>query len=191
MKIIGLTYDGARTELAVKGDSALLVNEKPFFLPDTVSRIMAQPCLVLRVSKLGKNIAERFASRYYDACTVGTDLWADQVHAGTILSGVQPAIAHSLDGSFPIGNLISTEGMYNLRWEISDPVGTPLRSSTLAQEDLICTPEQAISLISRYMTIRQGDFIYIDMHAQPTLLSPEQRIHGYKDSQQLLFCKIK
>ena len=80
MKIIGVTY-GERKSLILKGDSALLVNRKPFFIPDETNNPVAFPALALRVCRLGKHIAPRFANRYYDA--VAPALRTYQTHAIT------------------------------------------------------------------------------------------------------------
>ena len=58
MKIIGVTY-GEAASLLLKGDSALLVNRKPFFVPDETRAPVAYPALALRVCRLGKTIAPR------------------------------------------------------------------------------------------------------------------------------------
>ena len=51
----------------MKPDSAILKGGKPFFIPDFAERFDYEAELVVRISKLGKNIAPRFAHRYYDA----------------------------------------------------------------------------------------------------------------------------
>ena len=51
----------------LKPDSALLKDGKPFFIPDFSNEVHYETELVVRISRLGKNIAERFAHRYYDA----------------------------------------------------------------------------------------------------------------------------
>ena len=55
----------------MKPDSALLKDSKPFFIPDFSKQIDYETELVVRICRLGKNIAPRFAHRYYDAVTVG------------------------------------------------------------------------------------------------------------------------
>ena len=50
----------------MKSDSALLKDRKPFFIPDFSSEIHYETEVVVKVNKLGKNIAEQFAHRYYD-----------------------------------------------------------------------------------------------------------------------------
>ena len=60
----------------LKPDSALLKDGKPFFIPDFSQEVHYEAELVVRICRLGKNIAERFAHRYYDAVTVGIDFTA-------------------------------------------------------------------------------------------------------------------
>jgi 2-keto-4-pentenoate hydratase/2-oxohepta-3-ene-1,7-dioic acid hydratase in catechol pathway len=49
-----------------KPESALTRDGKPFFVPDFAERFDYETEIVVRINKLGKNIAERFAHRYYD-----------------------------------------------------------------------------------------------------------------------------
>ena len=62
--------------MVLKGDSCLLNGRKPFFMPEGASEIGMTPCLILRVSLLGKEIALKFAARYYDAVSPGADFIA-------------------------------------------------------------------------------------------------------------------
>ena len=63
----------------LKADSCLLKGGKPFFVPDDLGRIDFEAEVVVRISRLGKSIPERFAHRYYDALTLGIDFTAYDV----------------------------------------------------------------------------------------------------------------
>ena len=84
MKIIavGMNYAAHNKELHhslelseptifMKSDSSLLKDGKPFFIPDFSSEVHYETEIVVRIDRLGKNIAERFAHRYYNEVTVG------------------------------------------------------------------------------------------------------------------------
>ena len=45
----------------MKSDSSLLKDGKPFFIPDFSSEIHYETEIVVKIDRLGKNIAERFA----------------------------------------------------------------------------------------------------------------------------------
>ena len=72
----GTLYKPETPVVFTKADSALLKDRKPFFVPDFMGRIDYEAELVVRISRLGKCISQRFAYRYYDAVTVGVDFTA-------------------------------------------------------------------------------------------------------------------
>ena len=101
MKIIavGWNYRGHNAEMNqketpqnpiifFKPETALLKDGKPFFLPQFSDRIEYETELVFHISRLGKNIAGKFAHRYYDSVTVGIDLTARD-KPGRIISEYQ------------------------------------------------------------------------------------------------------
>ena len=117
MKIfgIGMNYiqhnkelDGAlyKTEAPVlftKADSSLLKSGKPFFVPDFMGRIDYEAELVIRICRLGKNIPQRFAHRYYDAVTVGIDFTARELQQKLRSEGKPWELCKGFDGSAAIG----------------------------------------------------------------------------------------
>ncbi len=48
-------------------DSAIIKDGKPFFIPDDAKRWKYSCGVAVRICRLGKNISEKFASRYIDA----------------------------------------------------------------------------------------------------------------------------
>ena len=75
-KELGHTQVNTEPVIFMKPDSAILKDGKPFFIPDFSNEIHYETELVVRINRLGKNIASRFANRYYDAVTVGIDFTA-------------------------------------------------------------------------------------------------------------------
>ena len=83
----------------LKPDSAMLKDGKPFFIPDFSNEIHYETELVVRISRLGKNISERFAHRYYDAVTgqavinqfiqIAANQWAYLNQDGHKVTGLQ------------------------------------------------------------------------------------------------------
>ena len=184
MKIIGVTY-GQQKALLLKGDSALLVNRKPFFIPDETSAPVAYPALALRVCRLGKTIAPRYADRYYDALAPALDIQALDMLEQAKANGEPWTTAISLDGSFPLGEW-SEEHEAHGTYETNGTNKLALE----ATEDEI---REAVSLVSRYMTIRQGDVIYLQLTDRPLTLKQNDlitaRMNG--DEKESLFCRIK
>lgn len=166
MKIIGFSNIGREVKMVLKGDSSLLVNHKPFFIPDWSNDIQMTPCVVLRISRLGKNITAAFAHRYYDAVALGLNICAaDYIEKGDWTRG------WAFDYSLPLGKWISID---ENPWQ-----------------ELIITMEEAIEQASKVMTIRQGDMIAIDCNTPSRQLNKEEVIQIKNNGEELLYCKIK
>ena len=60
----------------MKPETALLLPRQPFFYPKFSNDVHHEVEIVVRIDKVGKNIAERFAHKYYDELTVGIDFTA-------------------------------------------------------------------------------------------------------------------
>ena len=168
MKIIGFTYYDGQTEMVLKGDSCLLVNRKPFFMPDNSQDLRYTPCLVLRISRLGKGIAPKFAARYFDAVAHGADFVAWDKLQEAKCNGQCWTEATCFDYSLAVGE-----------WEAVQDTAT-------LNEKLALPIEEAISQASKLMTIRQGDLIYIHFQSQPQTIARNEIIE-----QKGLYCKVK
>jgi 2-keto-4-pentenoate hydratase/2-oxohepta-3-ene-1,7-dioic acid hydratase in catechol pathway len=166
MKIISFNDIDGKVKMILKGDSSLLVNRKPFFIPDWSTDIRMTPCVVLRISRLGKNIGAKFAPRYYDAVALGLNIYAaDMQAAGDWTRG------WAFDYSLPLGQWMPLE---DNPWQ-----------------DLIIDMNEAVAEASQVMTLRQGDMIVINRQVASRALEPEEVIQIENNNEELLYCKIK
>lgn len=151
----------------------MLNGRKPMFVPDWTSELGMTPCIVLRVSRLGKEIEARFADRYYDAVAPGADFVALDLLRAAREKGDSWTRATCFDFSLAIGEFVE-------------------RSAFSHQlSDYVLSPEEAIEEASKVMTIRQGDLIYIQANQAPRRVEKEEIIRVEIDGQEKLYCKIK
>ena len=162
--------------MVLKGDSCLLNGRKPLFIPDWTKELGVTECMVLRVSRLGKEIAPKFANRYYDAVAPGADFIAMDVAREAQTQGKPWTRALAFDYSLAIGEWINNDEM---------------SATALLNDELIITPEEAIAEASKVMTIRQGDLIYIQVKSAPRKVEKEEIIRKELDGEERLYCKIK
>ena len=174
MKIIGFIYRNVGAEMVLKGDSCLLNGRKPFFVPEWSQEIGVTPCMILRVSRLGKEIAPKFASRYYDAVAPGEDFIVMDKARELAAAGRPWTQAIAFDYSLAIGEWMDK--------------GDRLK---VIGDRLLMSPEEAIEQASKVMTIRQGDLIYIQAKQAPRLVQKEEIITVEVDGEEKLYCKIK
>ena len=85
-----------------KPDTAILKNNAPFYYPGFSKDIHYEVELVLRIAKEGKNIAEKFASNYFDAIGIGIDFTARDLQQKAKEKGLPWELAKAFDGSAPV-----------------------------------------------------------------------------------------
>jgi 2-keto-4-pentenoate hydratase/2-oxohepta-3-ene-1,7-dioic acid hydratase in catechol pathway len=105
-KELGNTLVNKEPVIFLKPDSALLKDGKPFFIPDFSERVEYETELVVRICRLGKNIAPRYAYRYYDAVTVGIDFTARDLQSRFRANGLPWELCKGFDSSAAIGDFV-------------------------------------------------------------------------------------
>lgn len=142
-------------------DSALLTANRPLFIPDFMTDAAVYAAPALRISRLGKNIAPRFASRYYDSVTVAT--LTDIPALGDPLrlrpdSGGRPAgdLANAIEGAVATGEWLQPADSLNIS-AVSATQGDVMMTWSLDRFN--DTAAEAIAALSRYMTLKMGDII--------------------------------
>ena len=200
MKIfgIGMNYiqhnkelDGAlyKTEAPVlftKADSSLLKSGKPFFVPDCLGRIDYEAELVIRICRLGKNIPQRFAHRYYDAVTVGIDFTARDVQQQLREKGLPWDLSKSFDGAAAIGEWVSKDKFLDvqaLRFHL-DINGQTVQEGCTA--DMVFGIDEIVAYISQYFTLKTGDVIFTGTPAGVGPVHIDDHLEGYVEERKVL-----
>ena len=123
----------------MKPDSALLKDSKPFFITDISQQVDYETDLVVRINRLGKNIAPRFASRYYDAVTVGIDFTARDLQRRFREEGKPWELCKGFDSSAAIGDFVPVDrfkDIQNLNFHLDLDGKTGSAMPICGEEDL-------------------------------------------------------
>ncbi len=183
---------GDEPSVACLPDTALLKDNKPFFIPDWAEPCVAYASLVVHVSRLGRCISPRFAHRYYDAVTVGLSLVATPLLDKAVCSAAPWSAAVGFDSAAVIGSFMPLgDG-----GQIGD---MPFRVTCDGQDVLTPTAQNAprwtiddlIAHVSRWSMLRRGDLIYLGYPCQPLTLTPEMHLNGYLNDTLVLSMNIK
>ncbi len=146
MKIILIESLTPRPVATFLPDSALLRPGTPLFYPETDTDWTLRPLLAVRLNRLGKGVAPRFAARYYDSIAPALMLnrpggFPSPLQAGT-------------DGSLAIGAYIPAADM-----PATITLATPGYEAELHPDaDLIA---KAIAAVSSYVIIKMGDILLL------------------------------
>ena len=169
-----------------KADSALLTRGKPFFVPDHLGRIDYETEVVVRICRLGKNIPERFAHRYYDAATIGIDFTARDLQRRASEAGQPWTISKGFDGSAAIGEWVEKEKLpdiQRLRFHL-DINGQTVQASQTS--DMLYRVDELISYISRFFTLKTGDLLYTGTPAGVGPVHIGDHLEGWLEERKVL-----
>src|SRR5690606_30209348 len=138
-----------------KPDTALLRNQDPFYFPDFSKDIHHEVELVLRISQNGKNIHEKFASKYFDAIGVGIDFTARDLQQKAKEKGLPWDIAKGFNGSSPVSENVIPVGEFENLKDINFSLSV---NGHIRQQGntglMIFSFEYIISYLSRFFTLR-------------------------------------
>ena len=170
----------------LKPDSALLKDSKPFFIPDFSKQVDYETELVVRICRLGKNIAPRFAHRYYDAVTVGIDFTARDLQRKYRAEGKPWELSKGFDNSAAIGDFIPVErfkDVQNLDFHLDIDGSTVQKGNT---RDMIFKIDEIIAYVSQFYTLKIGDLLYTGTPVGVGPVSIGNHLEGYLEGEKLL-----
>lgn len=175
----------------MKPDTALLRNNKPFFIPDFSNELHYETELIIKFNRIGKNIEPRFAHRYYSEIGLGIDFTARDVQRKLKAEGKPWEISKAFDNSAVIGNFLPAtefEDIQNISFSLD------INGKTVQQgnsKDMIFPINELIAYVSRFFTIKIGDILFTGTPAGVGKVSINDRLQGYIGSNKMFDFNIK
>lgn len=185
-KELGHTLVNREPVIFMKPDSALLKDGKPFFIPDFSDEVHYETELVVRINRLGKNIAPRFAHRYYDAVTVGIDFTARDLQRRFRAEGAPWELCKGFDNSAAIGTFVPVEqvgDLQQLHFHLTIDGQEVQRGFTA---DMLFGIDEMIAYVSRFVTLKIGDLLFTGTPVGVGPVSAGQHLQGYLGEEMLL-----
>ncbi|NDW13777.1 FAA hydrolase family protein [Bacteroides sp. 214] len=175
----------------MKPDSSILKDGKPFYLPDFTNEVHYEAELVIRICRLGKNIASRFAHRYYDAVTVGIDFTARDLQREFRSNGNPWELSKGFDNSAAIGEFVSVDKFADLR-EVDFHLEIDKQEVQHGYtKDMIFWVDDIIAYVSQFVTLKIGDLLFTGTPAGVGPVKVGQHLEGYLGEEKLLDFYIK
>ncbi|MBR5469458.1 MAG: fumarylacetoacetate hydrolase family protein [Paludibacteraceae bacterium] len=174
----------------MKPDSALLRENKPFFLPDFSSEIHYEVEVVLKINRLGKNIAPQFASRYYDEFALGVDFTARDLQNDFRAKGFPWELAKGFDNSAVVSSFLPMKDYEknNISFRLDVNSKTVQAGNTA---NMIYSFDEIIAYVSRFFTLKIGDLIFTGTPAGVGKVAINDVLEGYVENQKMFSFKIK
>lgn len=175
-----------------KPDTAVLRNNAPFYYPDFSKDIHHEVELVLRICKKGKNIQEKFASKYYDSVGVGIDFTARDLQQKAKEKGLPWDIAKGFNGSAPVSDKFlpvvefKDLGNVNFSLNINGEIKQQGNSSLM-----LFGFDNIVSYLSKFFTLKTGDLIFTGTPKGVGPVKVGDTLSAYIENEKLLEFEIK
>lgn len=188
---LGQAKTASEPVIFMKPDSAILKDGKPFFIPDFSNEIHYETELVVRINRLGKNIAPRFAHRYYDAVTVGIDFTAPDLQRKFREEGHPWELCKGFDSSAAIGAFVPVDrfkDIQQLNFSLQID-GKEVQAGCTA--DMLFKVDDIIAYVSQFVTLKIGDLLFTGTPAGVGPVHIGQHLQGYLEGEKLLDFHIR
>ena len=174
-----------------KPDTAILQRNRPFFIPEFANQFDYEIELVYKISKVGKNINEKFANTYYSEIGLGVDFTARDLQQQCIKNGNPWEICKSFDNSAAISKFIPLENIIN-----KENINFKLyKNNQIVQEgnskDMVFSIDKIISYISQFITLKLGDIIFTGTPSGIGKISINDRLEGWIEEKKMFEFDIK
>ncbi|MCL2597502.1 MAG: fumarylacetoacetate hydrolase family protein [Paludibacter sp.] len=173
-------------EISFRPDSTLSKGNKPFFVPEFSDDFSAQIFVAIEVSKLGKNIEERFAHRYYNKfafviCLTANDLVKDIKMRN---------LAISFDGSTALSNFYDIKNIdfkqIKLEFHFNENIDIIKNF-----DNFIDNINQLIVYASKFCTLKTGDLLLLKLNFDQKKIKIGDKISIFFNNNKILEQKIK
>lgn len=186
----------SRPLVFMKPPTALLVNNKPFYIPDFTQEVHHEIELVIKVSKNGRHIDPSFAADYIASIGLGIDFTARDLQAQLKAKGHPWEISKGFDSSAPI----SGEFLLLNEFENTQDIEFGLRKNGLLVQhgrtkDLLFPFEELIVYISKFFRLQKGDLIFTGTPEGVGQVNIGDELVGFvktrEGEREMLICRVK
>ncbi len=175
----------------MKPETSLIRAGLPFFYPSFSTNIHYEVELVLKISRTGKNIQERFANRYYEEIGIGIDFTARDVQNICKDKGLPWEKAKAFDGSAPVSSFVPLD-----RLRDSDNIRFSLRKNGQTVQmgqsrDMIFSIDKLISYVSQFVTLKIGDYLFTGTPEGVGSIAIGDTLEAFLEDEKMLHINVK
>ncbi len=175
----------------IKPDTAILLKKQPFFIPDFSDDVHHEVEVLVKINKVGKHIAKKFAHKYYDEISVGIDFTARDLQSQLKAKSLPWEKAKSFDGAAVIGEWMPKSTFK----DVNDLNFSLKKNAEIVQNGqtshMLYKIDEIIEYVSKYFTLKIGDIIFTGTPAGVSKVNPNDQLEGYLEQHQLFSIKVK
>lgn len=175
----------------MKPDSAILLKQHPFVIPEFSNDIHHEIEIVVKINKVGKYIEPKFAHKYYEEVTVGIDFTARDLQSKLKEKGLPWEKAKAFDGSAVVGEFLDKSqfsSLENLTFELTNNNKTVQKGNS---SFMLWQIDELIAYVSQYFTLKIGDLIFTGTPAGVAAVAEDDVLEGFLEGHKLFRIQVK
>ena len=177
----------------LKPDSAILPKRHAFYIPEWTDCVHYEVELIVKINRLGKAVAHKYANRYYAEVGLGIDFTARDIQTVLKSDGHPWEKSKAFDNSAIVSEFfiaLSELGgdVQNLNFKLF--LNDELVQSTTTSR-MIHSVDELIVYVSKFMTIKTGDLIFTGTPAGVGAVVAGDVLTGLLEEKQMFSVKIK
>lgn len=175
----------------LKPDTALIPKKLPFFYPSFSKDVHYEAELVVRINKVGKNISEKFAHKYYNQISMGIDFTARDLQAKLKEKGLPWEKAKGFDSSAPVGKFVDKNEFDNLN-QLNFSLSINGEQKQVGNtSNMLFSIDALIAYVSQYFTLKIGDLIFTGTPEGVGPIKIDDHLEAFIEKEKVLDLKIK
>jgi len=175
----------------LKPDSAILLKQHPFVIPEFSEDVHHEIELIVKISKVGKYIEPKFAHKYYDEISVGIDFTARDLQAKLKEKGLPWEKAKAFDGSAVIGEFLPKSqfvSLENITFELKNNNISVQKGNS---DRMLWNIDELVSYVSQFFTLKIGDIIFTGTPEGVAAVKSDDVLEGFLEGQKLFRIQVK
>ncbi|WP_435412880.1 fumarylacetoacetate hydrolase family protein [Psychroserpens mesophilus] len=175
----------------LKPDTSILLKKQPFFIPDFSEDVHHEVEVLVKINKVGKHIAKKFAHKYYSEIGLGIDFTARDLQSKLKEKGLPWEKAKAFDGAAVIGEWLPKQDfkdLNNINFSLQ-------KNQSIVQEGntslMLYKIDEIIEYVSKYFTLKIGDIIFTGTPAGVGRVIANDKLTGFIEDKQLFSITVK
>ena len=175
----------------MKPDSAILLKQHPFVIPEFSEDIHHEIEIIVKISKVGKYIEPKFAHKYYDEISVGIDFTARDLQNMLKEKGLPWEKSKAFDHSAIIGDFLPKNNYFsleNINFELRKNSEVVQKGSTSM---MLWNIDEIVSHVSQFFTLKKGDIIFTGTPKGVAAVKENDVLEGFLEGKQMFKIHVK
>jgi 2-keto-4-pentenoate hydratase/2-oxohepta-3-ene-1,7-dioic acid hydratase in catechol pathway len=175
----------------IKPDTAIVLKKFPFVIPEFSNDVHHEVEIIVKICKVGKHIAPKFAHKYYEEIGLGIDFTARDLQAKLKEKGLPWEKAKAFDGSAVVSEFIPKSefsSLNDINFELTNN-GTVVQKGN--SELMLWKIDELISYASQYFTLKTGDILFTGTPEGVAKVNAGDVLEGFIEGKKMFRIQVK